>query len=138
MRTPAQRIGDYYETLAVHQVLADGLTIVACNYHAPRLGEIDIIATQAHTDRLGRVLQTLVFIEVRARKLGKFANGVQSITPAKQRKIIRAAQHFVQHYPEFTNHDCRFDVMVFDHDGVESAKAQWLRAAFLVEDGWVI
>lgn len=138
MRTPAQRIGDYYEALAVHQVLADGLTIVACNYHAPRLGEIDIIATQTHTDRLGRVLQTLVFIEVRARKLGKFANGVQSITPAKQRKIIRAAQHFVQHYPEFTNHDCRFDVMVFDHDGVESAKAQWLRAAFLVEDGWVI
>lgn len=138
MRTPAQRIGDYYETLAVRQVLADGLTIVACNYHASRLGEIDIIATQTHTDRLGRVLQTLVFIEVRARKRGQFASGVQSITPAKQRKIIQAAQHFVQHHPEFANHDCRFDVMVFDHDGVGAVQAQWLRAAFLVEDGWVI
>lgn len=137
-KTSTKRIGDVYETHACQMVQAKGLEIIARNYHAARLGEIDIIATEYRTDRAGRTIKTLVFIEVRARRHGRqvYALGAESITPTKQRKIIQAAQHFMQQHEQFADFDCRFDVIVFDeftkhsyahHDG------EWIQAAFLGE-----
>ncbi|WP_432481070.1 YraN family protein [Moraxella sp. ZY200743] len=125
-------IGDFYEQRARAWAEHSGLELVACNFYAPRLGEIDIIAKQSNTDRFGRTIQTLIFIEVRSRKLGQFTNSIESITPAKQRKIIQTAQYFVAQNPQFEQYDCRFDVIAFDHqEGIENA--QWVQAAFLTQ-----
>lgn len=125
-------IGDEYEQRARAWVEQSGLTVIACNFHAPKMGEIDIIATQMDADKMGRVIQTLVFIEVRSRRLGQFASSTESITLAKQRKIIQAAQYFVMQNPQFERYDCRFDVIAFDRQG-DDEHAEWIQAAFLAQ-----
>lgn len=123
-------IGDFYENQAVQWVLSENLTIVARNYNVPKIGEIDIIAQSVKTLPNGKAYKTLIFIEVRARKRGRFATSVQSITPAKQRKITQAAMKFVQDFDKFGEYDCRFDVMAFDYDDIGVSR-QWIKSAFL-------
>lgn len=112
--------GDAFERQACDLVQAQGWQIIATNYTAPRLGEIDIIAKR---DR------TLAFIEVRARKRSDFADALGSVTPAKQRKIIATAEHFLQADASFGDCDCRFDVIGFDINQ-QNVLCQWIEAAF--------
>lgn len=138
MRQSAKRVGNAYENRACQMVQDGGLAIIMRNYNVPRLGEIDIIAEECKTNRLGRLVKTLVFIEVRVRRHGQyhqFASAIESITPAKQSKIIAAANHFLQNHVEFIKHDCRFDVIAFDEYGKngQNSMSYWLKAAFLVE-----
>ncbi len=72
--------------------------------------------------------ETLVFVEVRYRKHNDYGSGLESITRAKQRKIIRTAQHYLltsrkQHCP------CRFDVITYTND----QKINWIKDAFWVK-----
>ncbi len=82
-----------------------------------RAGEVDLIMH----DRDG----TLVFVEVRARA-GLSHGAAASVTPAKQRKLIYAAQHFLLRHA--TPPPCRFDVIAFDGDSIA-----WLPAAFTTD-----
>lgn len=132
MKLTTKAIGDFYENLAVAWVLIKGLKVVARNFHVSKVGEIDIIAEHEQMTVTGKQRQTLIFIEVRARKQGQFASSLESITPAKQRRIIQAAGHFLQQHPQFAHHDCRFDVIAFD-GGAEDDTRQWIEAAFLAE-----
>lgn len=123
--------GTDFEIQARQLLQAKGLQVITTNYHAPRLGEIDIIATQKQQLR-GRSFDCLVFIEVRSRQKSAYADALTSITPAKQQKIIKTAAYFLQAHPAYQNHDCRFDVMAFDVvDGVVTS--QWLTGAFLAD-----
>ena len=77
------------------------------NYRC-RQGEIDLIAR--HGD-------SLVFVEVRCKRTDDYGTPAESITPAKQRKIVLTAQHYL-----YTNGlgdiNCRFDVVeVVPEDG---------------------
>ncbi|OOR89648.1 YraN family protein [Moraxella caviae] len=129
-------MGDYFEQQAVEFLQAQGLTIIARNYHAidaKKIGEIDIIATSSQTVR-GRAQNTLIFVEVRARKQmthAQFATSLETITPTKRRRIIAAAEHFLQQSPKFAEYDCRFDVVAFDVDEKGVSVPQWIVAAFL-------
>ena len=66
---------------------------------------------------------TLVFVEVRARSGRDHGGAAASVSTAKQRACIFAAQHFLQRYA--SPPPCRFDVVAVDGERIE-----WLRAAF--------
>ncbi len=112
--------GDEAEEHALAYLLARGMKLVQRNYRvargpSARGGEVDLIMC----DRDG----TLVFVEVRARGAGSHGGAAASITPAKQRRCVFAAQSYLMRLPELP--PCRFDVVALDGDQVE-----WLRAAF--------
>ena len=69
---------------------------------------------------------TLVFVEVRARRDARHGGAAGSVTPAKQRFLIYAAQHYLLQFA--SPPPCRFDVVAIEGDTLE-----WFRAAFAVE-----
>lgn len=64
----------------------------------------------------------LVFVEVRLRAVRSHGGAAASVTPAKQRKLILAAQHYLQRYR--MPPACRFDVIAIDGD-----ETDWIRDA---------
>lgn len=125
--------GADFEQLACQFLTAQNLTIIATNYTAPRLGEIDIIALHQVPQKNGTIRPTLVFVEVKARKHSQFATAIETVTAQKQRKIIKTAEHFLQHYPSYVNLDCRFDVVAFQGDERRGIYPDWQQGAFWVE-----
>lgn len=93
-----------------------GLQVVASNFRV-RGGEIDLICLHG---------STLVFVEVRERADARFGGAAASITPTKQRRIILAAQCFLQRHPAYAHAPCRFDCVVFDG----TSPGRWLQDAF--------
>ncbi len=118
--TAKQLSGDTAENLAESFLLKQGLTLVARNFSC-RFGEIDLIMQHR---------QTLVFTEVRFRQAGsgraQFGGALESISPTKQRKIIRAAQFYLGTLS--TVPECRFDVVLLDQ--LDIANIEWIRSAF--------
>lgn len=107
------------EAAALAFLEARGFAPVARNWRC-RLGEIDLVVRQANL---------LVFAEVRLRNRDDFGGAAASVTPAKQRKIVASAGAFLQHHPEFSGCDCRFDVLAL-RDGPAAWQVRWLPAAF--------
>jgi putative endonuclease len=116
VRTPKQRAGDKAEQAAEQHLVRHGCTIVARNARF-REGELDLIACER---------DVLVFVEVRMRSGSAYGGAVASIDRYKQRRLARAAQHwllqnFGERWPA-----CRFDVITVDRDGT----IDWIRDAF--------
>lgn len=79
--------------------------IIDRNYHAGRLGEIDIICeSKSH----------LIFLEVKSSRFDDFGNPIYKIDSKKQKQIARIAEIFLSQYK--TDKDCRFDVIVLIGD----------------------
>ena len=117
---PKDKPGQAAEDQALKWLLGQGLTLVQRNYRVargPRArgGEIDLIMRE----RDG----TLVFVEVRQRAASGHGGAAASVTPAKQRSLRLAAQHYLLRLN--TLPPCRFDVVAIDGDDL-----QWLQAAF--------
>lgn len=115
-----QALGEEGEARALRHLVAQGLSLLQRNYrvaHGPRAraGEVDLIMR----DRDG----TLVFIEVRSRKSPAHGGAAATVSPAKQRRLIYAAQHYLMRLASVP--PCRFDVVALDGDALE-----WLRGAF--------
>lgn len=108
-------LGSEAENIAAIYLQQKGLKLVARNYQS-RYGEIDLIMQDG---------KTLVFIEVRMRSNNNFGGAAMSITPSKQQKIIRTAEHFLQTYG---NASCRFDVILMNKASNDSI--EWLSNAF--------
>lgn len=51
----------------------------------------------------------LIFVEVRFRKSNSFGGGLESITPAKQQKLRKTAELYLQKNTQYEN--ARFDVV---------------------------
>ncbi|TXJ09520.1 MAG: YraN family protein [Acinetobacter sp.] len=124
-----RQIGQYAEHFALQYLKQQGLVEIQHNFHS-RYGEIDLIMLEQNC---------LCFVEVRARKRTTYATAAQSVTAAKQRKTILAAQWFLQCYPLYENFECRFDVMTIDYehfvqDVVEatqqSVNIHWIKHAY--------
>lgn len=110
--TPPGERGRAMEDRALAWLEGRGLKLVTRNFRC-RGGEIDLIL------REGR---ELVFVEVRARSSNSHGGAAASITPAKQQRLLLAAQLYLQrlaHLPP-----CRFDVLAF-----EGEQVHWLRGA---------
>lgn len=113
-------LGDGYETRAADWLCQRGLTVLARNFRT-RAGEIDIVARDG---------ASLVFVEVRARSHPRFAGAAASVTRRKQRRIVRAAQSYLQRHPGLAALPCRFDVIAFEPGSDPGAPPRWLRGAF--------
>ncbi|TDQ38887.1 uncharacterized protein (TIGR00252 family) [Thiopseudomonas denitrificans] len=75
---------------------------------------------------------TLVFVEVRYRSSMHYGGALESITPAKQEKIMLAAQSFLHQHPQWQNNACRFDVVALHGNCPNTRGFQWLRHAFML------
>ncbi len=76
-----------------------GFKIIARNVTFA-FGELDLVAKDG---------ETLVFVEVKHRRDVSFGMPFEAVTKSKQRKIIKAAQAFLQKISPTP--DCRFDVI---------------------------
>lgn len=97
------------------------LKLIERNYHC-RFGEIDLIMLDK---------DTLAFIEVRFRSTNNYGGAAASVTPFKQKKIIKAAQHFLNKNPKYSHKNCRFDVIAYEYDAAPS-EPLWYKGAFII------
>lgn len=100
--------GQLSEYKAAQFLLKKNFQILARNFQTNR-GEVDLIA---------RDQDSIVFVEVKARRSDKFGTAIESVTEAKLQKIVAAGQAWLQknNCPEA---DFRVDVVTFDQDKVE-------------------
>jgi len=116
-----RQIGNQAEDVALEYLTQQGLTLVQQNY-LTKVGEIDLIMLDVQT-------QVLVFVEVRYRRNAHFGSAVESVNRAKQLKIIRTAQHYLQQQHEFDEYICRFDVIGLESD-LKYPTINWIKDAF--------
>ncbi len=106
--------GAYYEELALQLLLRQGLTLLARNYRC-KWGELDLLM-----DEQG----VLVVVEVRYRKNNCFGSALESITVAKQARIIAATKHYIATHK--IDRVIRFDVVAI----TGSSAPEWVKNAF--------
>ena len=116
--------GRLAETFARDALLRGGLKPVAANVNY-RGGELDLVML----DSGARGGTTLVFVEVRYRASDDFGGAAASVTPAKQRRLVRAATRYLASHPSLAALPCRFDVVGAEADA-DAPTLTWLRAAF--------
>lgn len=110
-----QEQGRAWEDVALAYLQRHGLVLIEANFQC-KLGEIDLIMRDG---------ASLVFVEVRQRAAGAQVGAAASIGPAKIRRIIRAAQFYLQGLHRLP--PCRIDVVAIDGEDIE-----WLRNAIEV------
>lgn len=115
-----RKIGNQAEAFALDYLSAHGLTLIEQNY-LTRIGEIDLIMLDIET-------QTLVFVEVRYRQNSAFGSSIETVNRAKQNKLVRTAQHYLQH-SRFDDFICRFDVIGLESD-LKYPEITWIKDAF--------
>lgn len=114
--SPSQRRGKHYERQALAYLEKAGLRLIAANY-TTRSGEIDLIMADG---------DTVSFIEVRFRADSSHGSGIDTVNAEKQKKLIKAASHFLLKKDWYDKVHCRFDVVGVDADG----RCQWIKSAF--------
>jgi putative endonuclease len=107
-----QEQGKSWEEAAQAYLERHGLSLIESNFRC-KLGEIDLIMRDG---------PMLVFVEVRQRAAGSQVAAAASISPAKIRRLVRAAQFYLQQLKRLP--PCRFDVVAIDGRSFE-----WIRNA---------
>ena len=111
-RTPRQQAGAAGEERALAHLQRHGLVLIEQNFLC-KVGEIDLIM---------RERQTIVFVEVRTRADARYGSAADSVSPAKQRRLLLTAQRYLQRFR--LPPACRFDVVAIDGDALT-----WLKNA---------
>jgi putative endonuclease len=116
--TTRRLLGDAGEGAAAELLRSRGYRIVARN-HRCRRGEVDLVAEKG---------ELLVFVEVRTRATEAFGSPEETVSPAKQRRVLAAARDFLARWrgPE---RGARFDV-VSVVDSPQGPKLQHFENAF--------
>ena len=96
----------------------DGYEIVARNWHC-REGELDIVAVLREAQ-----VKTIVVVEVRARASNYFGSALESVTPAKQKKLRIATKKFL------ASQTVSYSAVRFDVASVMGVKVEIVRDAF--------
>ena len=104
MTEARQSLGRSGENLAASELEARGYAIVARRYRTEH-GEIDIIARDG---------ETLVFVEVRRKSSDECGTAAESVTPAKQRRVVRMAVEYLWLHGLYERCPVRFDVVAID------------------------
>ena len=118
MASPKQTIGHNAEEKAKIYLEKEGLQSLDQNYLC-KMGEIDLVMKEG---------DYIVFVEVRFRDNENYTAALESITPSKQNKVIKAATYFLLENNLYNKVDCRFDVVVMDN-----LEIHWIKNAFSVE-----
>lgn len=96
----AKAFGRKGEAVAARYYLDRGCRLLAHGYRT-RMGELDLVMMEG---------DTVVIAEVKARSETRFGPAAQAVSPAKQRRVILAAQRFLQQ-SGLSEHPVRFDVV---------------------------
>ncbi len=112
--------GQAAEDIAAAHLLRQGLRLLQRNYRC-RHGEIDLVMQDG---------EQTVFVEVRLRRNTRYGGAGASITPAKQQRLLRAAEHYLQRHG---SSPCRFDAVLFG--SLADGDLQWLKNAF--DSSWI-
>ena len=114
--------GTIGEMLAREFLECHGYAFVDANYHR-RVGEIDLIMRDCSTHD---GVSTIVFTEVRYRSTSDYGGALESIDWKKQRKMLRAAQAWLQRHANHNEH-ARIDVIALQpsHCALSSEQHLW-------------
>lgn len=122
MKATHLKQGEDAENACCKHLKKQGLKLLDKNFRC-RFGEIDLIMLHK---------TTLVFVEVRFRQSSLYGGGLESITPAKQRKLRRSAEYYLQQNPQYEN--ARFDVVSMSKNNQTSHNKpytyDWIQNAF--------
>ncbi|WP_095416713.1 YraN family protein [Thermogutta terrifontis] len=99
-RNSRRMLGDVSEAAACRFLVQRGYQILARNVRF-RSGEVDIVATDG---------KTWIFVEVRSRRLDSDPDIAETVTTAKQRRVIRAALQYLRSHGG-PRRPMRFDVI---------------------------
>lgn len=99
-RRRAHALGLNAETLAAWYLRLTGWRILKRRYKT-KAGEIDLIAKRR---------KTVAFVEVKARRTRRAA--LEAVTPASQKRIVRAAKIFVAQHAKAGFYTLRFDIVI--------------------------
>lgn len=116
-------MGHPTEQIALTYLIDRGLALISRNFYT-RFGEIDLIMKHQ---------LELIFVEVRYRRETHYGLA-ETVNSFKQRKLIKAAQIFLQKYPENAWDSCRFDVIAIS-SSLNDPKIEWIPDAFSEEVG---
>lgn len=121
---PDRRLrGEHAERKAARFLRRQGLRILVRNFNC-RQGEIDLVALENH--------EQLVFVEVRLRQNQGFGSAADSVDWRKQRKLRRAAEHFLSVHRQYHKLPARFDVIAIElNSGSRTITLEWIRNAFM-------
>lgn len=111
MSGSARLTGQRAEQHAADFLRQSGYRILATNVRF-RLGEIDLIA-----DHQG----TLVFVEVRARRPGRYGTALDTLTPRKRQRVTRAVGLYLQSEEIPPTRPIRIDVVAIGLDAAGQA-----------------
>lgn len=90
-----------------------------------RCGELDLVMRAPDG--------AVVFVEVRYRRSQAYGGGAASVDAPKRRRIVLAAQAFLQAHPALAQAPCRFDVVAASGDPL-APTLDWIRDAFRADD----
>ena len=112
-------IGTAAESVACEYLQQHGLVLRERNFRAPH-GELDLIM-QDHDH--------MVFVEVRFRRNHRFGSGADTVSRAKQDKLLKTALYYLQRHPRLAKQPVRFDVVsISAMDG--QSNVDWIKDAF--------
>ncbi len=119
MPTSRSRLGRSAEIKAAEELGRRGYRILASNYRQ-RFGEIDFVCEEGGT---------IVFVEVRCKRTDEFGTPAESITRAKQEKLLNAAEHYLDEH-DIRDRNCRFDVVEVVQQNGKLAVSNLIQDAF--------
>lgn len=118
MPSRRQQYGRKSEALAARHLEKRGYRIIEKNYRTKH-GEIDIIAREE---------DTVVFVEVKARRNNRFGNPKRAVTTEKQRKISMVALQYLKTTGQLKAR-ARFDVVAV-HPSADGERVEVVTNAF--------
>lgn len=123
MAKDSREIGQEAENAAKAFLQNHKLKFIESNYHS-RFGEIDLIFIDPHQKP-----SQLLFVEVKYRDKLRHGTGAESVTPAKQRKLLKTAQIFLQKEIKYSPFSARFDVVSVTKEN-QQWQFDWFKNAF--------
>ncbi len=98
------------EVDAKQYLIDKGYTIIGENVKCGRVGELDLVCM----DR-----DTLVFVEVKARRNDNYGHPLEAITKSKMQKLVRSAGYYLSETPKLYYKEIRFDVIAILGDQID-------------------
>jgi putative endonuclease len=111
-------LGRAAEQAARQHLERNGLRLIEQNWRC-RQGELDLVMLDG---------DTVVFVEVRARRHSAWGGALESVDARKRGKLIMAAELFLQQQSRWARHPCRFDVVAISTSG--ATHLDWIKNAF--------
>ena len=111
------------EAIATEELVRRGYRVVERNCRS-RWGELDVVAYDG---------DTLVFVEVKARRAVQFGDPAYAVDGRKQRRIVRLARRYLSRR-RLGEPACRFDIVVIDERAAWTPRVEVIPNAFDASD----